>query len=266
MDVDPARPDARDARGSQGSQHSTDLPAPVEAAADVVEEAVDIAWLLGFAQGRGVRPTRMDTWANGWLIDSVLWSGDSYGGTPSGPLPLDDLHVGDVVAQYLGIALPAFRAKAVQLRLRAMISLLLLARQRQPLESIALKCANMLEILRHNYATSVLVPAGRARIGANGDFHWPMASRGGRRMYFAEIISEFCADYGLSGWQAAFKDIRNSVVHTGEVPGSTVTDRWRNAMELMHFCDRALLAILGVHAGGFNYYRVNSNSYAPFTL
>jgi hypothetical protein len=246
---------------------STQIGAPVEIQQALIDEASEIAWVLSFAQGRGVRIARLDTWTNdGWLIDTLLWSGESHGGAPSGPLPLDDVQIGNVVASYVGIAVPRLHQHAEPLRLRALISLSLLARRSQPTEAIALMCANLLEILRHNFAHNVLVPAGRARVDTRGDVLWPAGQNGGGRMSFSEIINAFAVDFGLSGWDKKFKDLRNTVVHTGEVPGNTPMERWRNAMELLHFCDRALLAILGVEQTGARYYQVGANSYATFAL
>jgi hypothetical protein len=245
----------------------TELEAPVAFSEDLYNEGSEIAWLLSFGQGRGVRIARVDTWTNdGWLIEARLLSGDSHGGSHPGPVRFDDAHIGDVVGRFLTTGLPRFRQHADTYRLRVLVNFSLLARRSQPTEAIALFCANFLEILRHNYAHNVLVPSGRAMLDAHGDIRWPPSNNSGRRMYFAETIELFVKDFALSGWDARFKDLRNEVVHRGEVTGATAIERWRNTMDLLHFCDRAMLAILGIESLDTNYYKVCQNAYEKFRL
>ena len=50
---------------------------------------------------------------------------------------------------------------------------------------------------------------------------------------FEEILMEFCNDNKISGWRKDFKDIRNGIIHTGEVKGTNVWERYRESTSLL---------------------------------
>lgn len=120
-----------------------------------------------------------------------------------------------------------------------------LARRAKVVTVKGLLAANSLEVLRYNYGHNVLVPNGRA-VARDDDLHWPPGHpKQGKKMSFMEILTECSTDHLLTGWQGArFRDLRNAVVHTGELPGASLLDKYREAIDALHFVDTAVLAIL----------------------
>lgn len=112
-----------------------------------------------------------------------------------------------------------------------------------------LLAANFLEVLRYRYALNVLVPAGRAR--PEGDHFCAPGDKG--TMSFAAILGAFCTDIGLSGWDSRFKDFRNRVVHGDDIEGSTIREQYAKVLEVLHFCDRIILALLDWDRAGGTY-------------
>jgi hypothetical protein len=117
--------------------------------------------------------------------------------------------------------------------------------------------AVFLEIMRYNYALNVGVQAGTFK--PRGDnFDWVSGPRTGHQGSFEDILMDLWATMQLTGWRNAFKDWRNDVVHQGSLRGSA-DDQRRHYLDMHHFCDRVLLALLDWdHAGG-DYIPINDH-------
>jgi hypothetical protein len=73
----------------------------------------------------------------------------------------------------------------------------------------------------------------------------------------ADILSDFCADHRLTCWDRAFVRFRNRMFHGLDVPGDTLMDQYWKVMEVAHFCDIVILALLGWDQVGGRYVPCN---------
>jgi hypothetical protein len=138
------------------------------------------------------------------------------------------------------------------------MSLALLARRESIVQVKALIAANALEVLRYHFGHRVLVPTGRA-VARDDDLLWPPGSaKANARMSFGEILDAFAGDHGLPHWESArFKSLRNAVVHTGEVPRANLLEKYKEAIDAVHFVDTAVLALLDWDKVGGKYLPCN---------
>jgi hypothetical protein len=145
--------------------------------------------------------------------------------------------------------------------LNSVMSLARLARHESAVTVKALLAANALEVLRFNFGHQVLVPSGKAQ--ANGDdLHWPPGVNKGKRMTFREVLTEMAGAHLLTGWQAEaqrFTDLRNAVVHQGEVPGAGLMDKYKEAIDALHYVDTVILALLDWDTVGGRYLPCNAS-------
>lgn len=230
----------------------------------IEEEALDIAWLLSFALGRRVSVARVDLFSeDGWLIRSSV---SPVQGGPlglGGPLPLDDIHLRGQFAGYIEKGVAALRTHDATYKLKNALHISTLARAYPLSEAIALLSSNLLEVLRYNFGHNVLVAGGQAQARGDDVCFLP-GTNGGRRMSFAELLDSLCRHAGVVGWDAKFKDLRNSIIHQGEVLGANGRERLENVLELLHFTDRLLLALLDCESAGMSYFRVHRADIVSF--
>lgn len=239
----------------------TDVSASMAA---LESEAAEIAWLLGFALGRKVGVCRVDLRSeDGWLLRTVATAVQGGVLGVDGPLPFDDIRYRGGVPAYVAHGLAAMRTRDTAYRLKAAMHISALARTVPVAEVMALLTSNLLEVLRFNFGHNVLVASGRAV--ANGDdICFVPGVNKGRRMYFAEILDALCQEHGIAGWSKDFVDLRNGIVHQGEILGSTHQERIENVLDAIHFTDRVLLALLDCDPANLQYFRVNSADFAQF--
>jgi hypothetical protein len=96
--------------------------------------------------------------------------------------------------------------------------------------------ANFLEVLRYNYALNIAVPRGDMRQQGK-NFKWTVTNK---RAEFEPILIHFCNNHNISDWNNDFVDVRNEIVHTGDLSGDQAT-RYR---QMYQFCNRVILALL----------------------
>ncbi|MBO1059398.1 MAG: hypothetical protein ACK5WC_17230 [Aphanizomenon sp.] len=96
--------------------------------------------------------------------------------------------------------------------------------------------ANFLEVLRYNYALNIAVPRGDMRQQGK-NFKWTLTNK---RAEFEPILIDFCNNHNISDWNNDFVDVRNEIVHTGDLSGDQAT-RYR---QMYQFCNRVILALL----------------------
>jgi hypothetical protein len=92
--------------------------------------------------------------------------------------------------------------------------------------------------LRYNYALNVGHFTQK-----RDDFYWA-DKRTTDKVSFNKIIEDFCQTNNLQGWIHHYTKIRNEIVHQGEVIGNNSMEKIKNYLEIHHFCDRVILAIL----------------------
>jgi hypothetical protein len=130
-----------------------------------------------------------------------------------------------------------------------------------------LLAANFLEIVRYHFARNALVAAGKAsqrgdqfyRVGRKTERSFAQMVkhlfRCGRKrpMGFAEILKEFCRSISLAGWSTDYVKFRNRVVHGDDIVGATLLEQHGKVLEVLHFCDRIILALLDWDRAGGKY-------------
>lgn len=105
------------------------------------------------------------------------------------------------------------------------------------LESRLLLLANFLEILRYHHALNVMIPSGQITLRSDSFYF----ASNHRHATFADVLQDFCRTQCLEGWERDFVDLRNGIVHEGNLP----TDESEKRFYRMHdFCFRCLMAIL----------------------
>jgi hypothetical protein len=110
--------------------------------------------------------------------------------------------------------------------------------------------ANFLEVLRYNYALNIAVPRGDMRQQGK-NFKWTLTNK---RAEFEPILIDFCNNHNISDWNNDFVDVRNEIVHTGDLSVDQDT-RYR---QLHQFCNRVILALLDWDLVGGEYIRRGS--------
>ncbi len=249
----------------------TSEPVALGRAKEVDDAASVITLLLSFAAGGTVSAVRTDEEHEGTVITTRLrMNGSRATGFNLAPI-LPTLMGPGVIRPFIdachGPAVTASRT----LPLVRLINTLLDLRSEPVVHTKGLLAANFLEVLRYHYALNALVPAGRAC--QDGDLFYATGEK--RPMSFAAILRAFCADIGLNGWKSGFTDFRNRVVHGDDIEGATIREQYANVLEVLHFCDRIILALLDWDRVGGKYIpcvepeRVTPTSYGlnvrPFT-
>ena len=159
------------------------------------------------------------------------------------------------IAEFVQHSYPRYQTHTGTYLLRNLIHVLNESKQALQIEMRVLLLANLLEIIRHNHAVNVAVPNGTFTAdAANEHFYWPAATPGQRprSASFRDILLDFCNTHRLTGWSDDFRDMRNEIIHTGQINGpiAETVDRYNR----MHdFCARALLGVLEWDAVGGHY-------------
>jgi hypothetical protein len=108
--------------------------------------------------------------------------------------------------------------------------------------------------LRYNYALNV----GHFT-QTEDDFYWA-DRRTDKNVSFNAILKDFCQTNNLQRWIYLYTKIRNEIVHQGEVIGNDDEEKIKNYLDLHHFCDRVLLAILNWDRVSGHYIPINQKN------
>lgn len=219
-------------------------PVTEEQLSEVDEAAARLMMLLSFALGGIVRWVRKTTFgADDRPIVSILRSSPGPEPFALGPVPIDGPYPG-LITKYLEWGYDRLVQVEQTYRMRNILHMLVIARNTPAVEIRALMVANIIELLRHYFSHNVLVTKGLA-VEKKDDVLWPPGHpKAGRRMSLQEIMEALGAEIGVSRWETRFKNMRDSVVHTGRVPGDNPEDRISLIMGAMHYCDVVVLSIL----------------------
>lgn len=219
-----------------------------------IKNLVDsICWLCSFASGRLSAVARMEVLRNEELIYQELTSVDTT--LNQGPKVIYDV---DDLTQFIEHSYKYYQQIATTYNLNNLINLGLLAKHTPYIEVKTLLMCNFLEVLRYNYALNIGCPKGDFTRDRKDNFYLVTnerrnGRRNGRRncsassqqrASFQEILEHFCDKNSLTGWCSSFKDIRDKIVHTGNITGSTFQEKIPKYKDLHHFCDRVILALL----------------------
>jgi hypothetical protein len=150
-------------------------------------------------------------------------------------------------------ALTAQRA----LPLPSLVRIALNVRRESTVQTKGLLAAHFLEVLRFHYALRTLCPANRAIRKGRDFFRDQSAKKKNRKLSLADILNDFCTDHRLTCWKPGFITFRNRMFHGLEIPGPTLMDKYWNVMEVAHFCDVVILALLGWDLAGGRYVPCN---------
>jgi len=249
----------------------TSTPIPFSRSQEADDAAHVTALLLSFAAGGVIGIVRTDEEREGRLAAVRLqMSGTRAQGFSLAPILSDTMGPGVIKPFIEASYFPAI-AVSKRLPLARLILTLLDLRGESVVQIQGLLAAHFLEIVRYHYALNVLVPNGKAT--HSGDQFYSPNTR--RVMSFETILQDFAASIGLTGWSTGFTKFRNRVVHGDEIEGTTPLEQCANVLEVLHFCDRIILALLEWDRAGGKYIpctdpeRVTSTSYGinvkPFT-
>ncbi|MFM9267956.1 hypothetical protein [Tychonema sp. BBK16] len=219
-----------------------------------IKKLVDsICWLCSFASGRLSAVARMEVLRNKELIYQELTSVDTT--LNQGPKVISDV---DDLTLFIEHSYNYYQQIVTTYNLNNLINLGVLAKQTPYIEVKTLLMCNFLEVLRYNYALNIGCPKGDFTRDRKDNFYLVTnerrnGRRNGRRncsassqqrASFQEILEHFCDKNSLTGWCSSFKDIRDKIVHTGNITGSTFQEKIQKYQDLHHFCDRVILALL----------------------
>jgi hypothetical protein len=235
------------ARGAVTALLTTDA-VPASRAGEIDEAASLIESLLSFAAGGFVGAARIDEERNGTATATTLRPNEGPESFSLPPILLESATPG-VVKHFIESSYPAAQSISAVLPLARLIASTLRMRDEGVVHIKALLAANFLEIVRYHHALNVMVPAGRAE-PKNEGFRVP-ASR--KSLPFDEIMGDFVQTHGLTRWNPKYTKFRNRIVHEGEIDGATLLDQHAAVMELAHFCDTVVLALLNWDKAGGKY-------------
>ncbi|WP_341737899.1 hypothetical protein [Microcoleus sp. CAWBG640] len=206
-----------------------------------IKKLVDsICWLCSFASGRLSAVARMEVLRNEELIYQELTSVDPT--LNKGPKVIFDV---DDLTQFIEHSYKYYQQIATTYNLKNLINLGLLAKHTPYTEVQTLLMCNFLEVLRYNYALKVGCPSGVFRHRqTQDDFYWDRNLSKSGKAFFEDILTHFVEANMLSGWSSDFKNIRNEIVHTGNITASDHREKIQKYQDLHHFCDRVILALL----------------------
>jgi hypothetical protein len=227
---------------------------PVEARrADEMDEiASTVILLASFAAGGDVWEVRRDQVLNGEVVHRRLRDNRRASMSLS-PLALE-LAPPETLRSFIESSYPHAVSVQQTLPLRRLIRTLLHLRGETVVDTKGLLAAHFLEVLRYHYALRVLCPAGRA-VRRKRDFYRnaaPAAGGGagcavknkGKKLSFEEILTDFCGDHRITRWKHEFTRFRNEMFHGLELRGPRLLDQYWHVMDVAHFCDVVVLALL----------------------
>ncbi|MCK4518311.1 hypothetical protein KAT92_06045, partial [Candidatus Babeliales bacterium] len=198
----------------------------------------DFCWLTSFACGGLVSCSRIDIFHDDTPVEIHLYSPDTSLEPKSSVI--HNRFDPDSIKNFMEGCYSQFQQNGDNYSIKGLIHLGILAKHSPYVETKVLLMSNFLEVLRYNYALNVGVPNGTFR-QARDYFRWVAGSNAGNNASFKEIIEHFCSSIALSGWSDDYKDLRNKIVHTGQIVGN---DKYARYTELHHFCDRIVMALL----------------------
>ncbi len=200
-----------------------------------------ICWLCSFASGRLSAVARMEVLRNEELIYQELTSVDTT--LNQGLKVIYDV---DDLKQFIEHSYNYYQQIATTYNLNNLINLGILAKHTPYREVKTLLMCNFLEVLRYNYALNVGCPSGVFRQVRNNNFEWLSGANRGEKASFHEILTRFCDSNSIISGEFSrdFTNIRNEIVHTGNITGSNSLEKIQKYQDLHHFCDRVILALL----------------------
>lgn len=159
--------------------------------------------------------------------------------------------------KFIGSTYTHYRSKVDIYKLKKLITLGILAKNTPYPENKTILMCNFLEILRYNHAIS----CPNKFIKEQGDrFYWA-DRRDTYEVSFKKILKDFCVINDLHFED--FTEIRNTIIHQGEVIGNNSEEKIENYLRLHHFCDRVILTLLKWDKVSGYYIPINQKQYNP---
>ncbi|MDB9459570.1 hypothetical protein PN473_14350 [Dolichospermum circinale CS-545/17] len=211
----------------------------------------DICWLLSFARGVYSSITRVEAYHNNRLAYIKFNSCQEINKFKPGLQIIDDADI----CKFIEKSYQPYQQNKQNYLLNNLIEVGLRTENIIFIEVRLLLMANFLEILRHNYAINIAVPRGDIEQRTDSYFYWkPPHPNANNRAGFPTILQHFCNSINISDWDNDFVNIRNEIVHTGDLSGDQAT-RYR---QMYQFCNRVILALLDWDLAGGEYIRRGS--------
>jgi hypothetical protein len=204
------------------------------------ETMKDISWLCSFATGNLVSIARVDIYDKDKNIKIIELFESGSNHITNFPIIKVSNEPG-LFMNYINHTIAPFQQHKNTLLLPNLINLLFLAKQATFIELKMLILANFLEVLRFNFADNIAVPNGTYSKHRSDFYRYGQVN--GRKKSFEEILKDFCNFNRSTGWLPKYKDMRNEIVHTGKVEGSS-KNKIRDVAKLQEFCERIILGIL----------------------
>lgn len=221
----------------------------------------DANWLLSFGFGGEVHCVRIEIFnASSVRTSARLQYPGSVPQPFFAPLLLDQQK--GLLKEYLELGFEPFRSAKKTHKLNRVIHLLLMVAAESNINVQALMLANVLEIVRYNFALNVMVPRGDAVTDGDQFNRTKPVPGKGKRLTFREILEAFSVDLKLTSWSAnesRIVEFRNKTIHEGEVLGTSSKDQIQNILDVLHFCHCFTLALLDWDRGDGKYIPANSD-------
>lgn len=200
----------------------------------------DVCWLLTLACGNLVTISKVEKIENGKIKMVKIY--DSKNKFISNNVLIRIEYDPELLKKFVESTFKLFVKYKNSLLLNNLIHILLITKLTPFIEVKLLLLSNFLEVLRYNYAMNIGITSGKFKLD-NNDFKWLSGLRINDRAYFEEILKAFFSDFNITGWNSDYKDIRNSIVHTGMIAGD-IHVKIQKYLNFHEFCDKIILAIL----------------------
>ncbi|MCT7992444.1 hypothetical protein [Laspinema olomoucense] len=218
------------------------------------EFIISICWLCSFASGSLSAIARIEVLFDGKIIYQELTSVDTT--LKEGLKVIYDV---DDLMEFIHRTYPYYHQSSTPYNLNNLINLGILAKHTPYIQVKTLLMSNFLEVLRYHYIQQNITPPSTLFRIDNRNLVYLCTDN--TIVSFEKILKEhFCTEHNILGWETDFKNIRNEIVHTGNIAGVSQQDKVGRYKKLHHFCDRVILTLLGWDLAHGYYIPINCRS------
>lgn len=221
---------------------------------NVIELIDSISFLISFASGRMCSIAKIQVLHDTKTVHLEYISPENTKLKEGNKVISDE----EDVIKFIESTYTDYRLKFDSYKLKKLITLGILAKNTPYLENKTILMCNFLEILRYNHAISC--PNKFTTKEKIGCFYWK-DERDNKEVSFNKILKDFCKTNNLQFEN--FTEIRNKIVHQGEVIGNDYEEKRENYLRLHHFCDRVILTLLNWDEVSGYYIPINKKLYKP---
>lgn len=193
----------------------------------------NICWICSFAGEVSSFISRLEAYHNNDKVYIKLNNCEERNKLNSGSQIIDDADI----CKFIQNSYQYYKQHQQKYLLNNLIDIFIFSQNTICFQVKILLMSNFLEIIRYNYAVNVAIPRRSIYIGEYDLFYW---SSNDKKASFQAILKDFCNTHNISNWHEDFMEIRNEIVHTGDVSN----DKANRYRKLENFCIKVILALL----------------------